>query len=173
MTEQLVYTTFNTIMGWVGILGSSKGTRRTTLPRPSAQDARRLLGEPADYADPSPNLFQDLIERSQAYFNGDKIDFPDEFDLSGATPFQRQVWEITRLIPYGDTRSYKWVAEQIGKPGASRAVGQALAKNPLPILIPCHRVVSIDSRLGGFSGGLAMKRQLLHLESQVTTGNTL
>ena len=166
MTEQLAYTTFNTIMGWVGILGSSKGIRRITLPQPSAQDARRLLGKPVDYAEPAPNLFQDLIERFQAYFTGDRIDFPDKLDLSGATPFQRQVWEVTKLIPHGDTRSYKWVAEQIGKSGASRAVGQALAKNPLPIIVPCHRVVNTDGRLGSFGGGLEMKRHFLHLEAQ-------
>ncbi len=168
MIGQLAYTTFtfNTIMGWVGILSSSKGILRTTLPQTSAQDARRLLGTPGGYAEPPPNLLKDLIEHFQAYFNGDKIDFIYEFDLSGATPFQRQVWEVTRLIPYGATRSYKWIAEQMGKSGASRAVGQALAKNPLPILIPCHRVVNIDGRLGGFSGGLEMKRRLLRLESQ-------
>jgi methylated-DNA-[protein]-cysteine S-methyltransferase len=166
MTGQLAYATFNTIMGWVGILSSSEGIRRITLPQPSARDARRLLGEPADYAEPSPDLFQDLIERFQAYFNGDKIDFQDKLDLSGATPFQRRVWEIARLIPYGDSKSYKWVAEQIGKPRASRAVGQALAKNPLPIIVPCHRVITTDGGLGGFRGGLAMKRQLLYLESQ-------
>jgi methylated-DNA-[protein]-cysteine S-methyltransferase len=166
MTEELKYAIFSTKMGWVGILGSREGIRRTTLPQPSAQDARRLLGEPSDYAEPAPNLFQDLRERFQAYFREDKIDFPEKLDLSGATPFQRQVWEVTRLIPYGDTRSYKWVAEQIGKPGASRAVGQALAKNPLPILIPCHRVVNTDGRLGGFSDGLGMKRRLLRLEAQ-------
>lgn len=166
MPGELKYTTFNTLMGWVGVLGSSEGIRRTTLPQPSAPDTRRLLCKPVDYAEPAPNLFQDLIVRFQAYFNGDKINFPDKLDLSGATPFQRQVWEVTRLIPHGDTRSYKWVAEQMGKSGASRAVGQALAKNPLPILIPCHRVVNIDGRLGGFSGGLEMKRRLLNLEAQ-------
>jgi len=64
------------------------------------------------------------MERFRAYFAGHRIDFPDELDLSGATPFQRRVWEVTRLIPYGDTRSYLWVAEQIKQPGAARAVGQ-------------------------------------------------
>ncbi len=166
MAEELKYAIFSTKTGWVGILSSSKGIRRTTLPQPSVQDARHLLGKPLDYAELAPKLFQDLIERFQAYFSGDKTDFPDEFDLSGATAFQRQVWEVTRLIPYGNTKSYKWVAEQIGKPEASRAVGQALAKNPLPILIPCHRVVNTNGRLGGFSGGLGMKRQLLNLEAQ-------
>ncbi len=91
--------------------------------------------------------------------------FPDELDLSTATPFQRQVWEKTRLIPYGETRSYSWVAEQIGKPGAARAVGQALGRNPLPIIIPCHRVVASDGKLCGFAGGLGMKRRLLSLEA--------
>lgn len=166
MAEQLGYIIFETKMGWVGISGSGQGIRRTTLPQSSAQDARRLLGEPANCAESSANLLQDLIERFQAYFDGDRIDFPDKLDLSGATSFQRQVWTMVRRIPYGDTRSYNWVAEQMGKSGASRAVGQALGRNPLPIIVPCHRVVTIDGRLGGFSGGLEMKRQLLQLEAQ-------
>jgi len=103
--------------------------------------------------------------RFRIYFSGDEITFPDELDLSGATHFQRRVWEITRLIPYGETRSYTWVAQQVGKPGAARAVGQALARNPLPIIIPCHRVLTIDGKLGGFSGGTEMKRCLLQLEN--------
>jgi len=91
--------------------------------------------------------------------------FPDRLDLSGATPFQRMVWEATRLIPYGETRSYAWVAGQVNKPGAARAVGQALGRNPLPIIIPCHRVIRGDGSLGGFSNGLEVKERLLHLEN--------
>jgi O-6-methylguanine DNA methyltransferase len=105
------------------------------------------------------------MKRFRIYLSGGKITFPDQLDLSGATPFQRRVWEITRLIPYGETRSYTWVAQQVDKPGAVRAVGQALAKNPLPIIIPCHRVLTIDGRLGGFGGEEEMKRRLLHLEA--------
>ena len=172
MAGQLAHIIFDTKMGWVGILGSRRGIRRTTLPQSSAQDARRLLGEPANCAEPSPNRFASLVERFQAYFDGARIDFSDKLDLSATTPFQRQVWQITRRIPYGDTRSYKWLAEQLEKSGASRAVGQALGRNPLPIIVPCHRVVNTDGRLGGFGGGLEMKRRLLHLEAQVTTGNT-
>jgi O-6-methylguanine DNA methyltransferase len=93
------------------------------------------------------------------------VSFPDELDLSPATAFQRQVWEITRLIPYGETRSYSWVAEQMGKDGAVRAVGRALGRNPLPIIIPCHRVVEKDGRLGGYSGGVGIKKELLRLEA--------
>jgi len=75
------------------------------------------------------------------------------------------VWQLTRLIPYGETRSYTWVAEQLGKAGAVRAVGQALARNPLPIIVPCHRVVAKDGKLGGYSGGVEKKDYLLRLES--------
>ena len=166
MTQQLAYIIFETKMGWVGILGSRRGIRRTTLPQSSAQDTRRLLGEPANCTEPSPNLFVSLIAHFQAYFNGVRVDFPDKLDLPTASPFQRRVWAITRRIPYGNTRSYKWVAEQMEKPGASRAVGQALGRNPLPIIVPCHRVVATDGSLGGFGGGLEMKRRLLYLEAQ-------
>ena len=166
MTEQLEYAVFESQMGWVGLLGSTRGLLQTTLPQPSAEQARYRLGKQVDYTKQSHNLFHRVIERLQSYCKGIEEAFPDELDLSDATPFERQVWEVTRLIPYGATRSYKWVAEQIGKPGASRAVGQALARNPLPIIIPCHRVLNANGRLGGFSGGLEMKRRLLNLEAR-------
>jgi methylated-DNA-[protein]-cysteine S-methyltransferase len=165
MTRELRYIIFNTNMGWVGILGSDKGLLRTTLPQHSAQEARRLLGNGVNHAVRSHNLFDGLMERFRVYLSGDRITFPDELDLSGATPFQRKVWEITKLIPYGETRSYTWVAEQVNKPRAARAVGQALARNPLPIIIPCHRVITTNGKLGGFSGGVETKRRLLHLEA--------
>ena len=155
-------------MGWVGILGSTKGLLGITLPRPSAQEACQLLGDRVNYATRSPHRFEGLMERLRAYFDGHQVAFPDELDLSGATPFQRKVWEITRLIPYGKTRSYLWVAEQIKQPGAARAVGQALSRSPLPVIIPCHRVVASDSSLGGFSGGMEMKKRLLFLEASAS-----
>jgi len=118
----------------------------------------------------SPHLFKDLAERLRVYFGGHKVTFPDRLDLPGATAFQREVWETTRLIPYGETRSYTWVAEQIKKMGAARAVGLALSRNPLPIIIPCHRVVASDGKLSGFSGGVEMKKQLLSLEASASMG---
>jgi methylated-DNA-[protein]-cysteine S-methyltransferase len=74
------------------------------------------------------------------------------------------VWEKARLIPYGETRSYMWLARQIGKPQAARAVGQALGRNPLPVIVPCHRVIASDGSPGGFTGGLHRKKMLLKLE---------
>jgi len=164
MNENLNYTIFNTARGWVGILGSTRGLQRTTLPHASAEETRQSLGVSINHAVQSPQLFQNLIERLTFYFNGQKVHFPDKIDLSGATSFQREVWEATRLIPYGKTRSYQWVAEQIKKPEAARAVGQALGRNPLPIIVPCHRVLANDGKLGGFTGGLDMKKNLLRLE---------
>ena len=148
-------------------MGSTTGLLSTTLPHPSAQEIHQLFGNSINHARWSPHLFQDLIKRLRTYFSGhqvDFVDFPDKLDLSGATGFQRKVWEATRLIPYGETRSYRWVAEQIKKPGALRAVGQALGRNPLLIIVPCHRVLASSGQLGGFTSGIEMKRQLLHLE---------
>jgi methylated-DNA-[protein]-cysteine S-methyltransferase len=165
MSGELKYTISNVGTGWVGILSSSRGLVRTTLPLPSAQEAKQQLGDRVNYAIRAPYLFEDLAERLKAYFSGHRVSFPDELDLSPATAFQRQVWEITRLIPYGETKSYSWVAEQMGKDGAVRAVGRVLGRNPLPIIIPCHRVVKKDGRLGGYSGGVGIKKELLRLEA--------
>ncbi len=165
MAEWLTGITFNTGMGWVGILGSAQGVLGITLPQPSQQQARELLGDRVSCAPASPHLFDGLVERLKGYLGGSRVDFPDRLDLSGTTPFQRMVWEATRLIPYGETRSYTWVAGQVNKPRAARAVGQALGRNPLPIIIPCHRVIRGDGSLGGFSNGLEVKERLLHLEN--------
>ena len=157
-------------MGWVGILSSAKGLLRLILPRRSHQEVQQQLRDIIDRARRSPSLFQDLVERLRTYFTGHQVTFPDQLDLHGATSFQRSVWEQTRLIPYGETRSYTWVAEQIRKPRALRAVGQSLGKNPLPIIIPCHRVVTASGKPGGYSGGPELKRYLLRLEAQSRKG---
>ncbi len=169
MSGELRYITFNTSMGWMGVLDSAKGLLRTTLPQRSAQEAHQLLGASVNYATWSPRWFAGLMERLRSYFGGHKAAFPDRLDFSGATSFQREVWEVTRLIPYGETRSYAWVAEQIKRPGAVRAVGQALARNPLPVIVPCHRVLNIDGKLGGYTGGIEMKKQLLFLEASASS----
>ncbi len=168
MTGDLKYITLNTDIGWIGILSSAKGLLGITLPQRSAQEACQLLGDSVNRAICSPHPFDNLMERLKVYFSGHRTTFPDKLDLSRATHFQREVWEITRRIPYGETRSYAWVAEQIKKPRAMRAVGQALSKNPLPIIVPCHRVVASDGKLGGFSSGVEMKRYLLSLEASVS-----
>jgi O-6-methylguanine DNA methyltransferase len=91
-----------------------------------------------------------------------ELDFP--VDLSEGTTFQRKVWRAILRIPYGRVRSYKWVAARVGGARYARAVGLALGANPVPILVPCHRIVAHDGSLGGFSCGLRAKRRLLALE---------
>jgi methylated-DNA-[protein]-cysteine S-methyltransferase len=164
----LKYTVANIGVGWVGVLGSNSGLLKITLPQGTAQEAERLLGDRLRETVRAGDFFADLIERLKSYFGGQRVAFNDELDLSSATAFQHEVWQLTRLIPYGETRSYSWVAEKLGRAGAGRAVGQALTRNPLPIIVPCHRVVAKDGGLGGYRGGLAKKRYLLQLESAAT-----
>jgi len=98
------------------------------------------------------------------YFSGKPTTFRVSLDLAAGTLFQQKVWRVLCSIPYGQTRSYAWVARKLGKSGAARAVGTACGANPVPIIVPCHRVIASDGTLGGYSGGLAWKRRLLRLE---------
>jgi methylated-DNA-[protein]-cysteine S-methyltransferase len=154
---------FATHAGWIGVLGSDKGLRQVTLPQTTPQEVHQLLGSAGEAAQ-TPQLFQGLMERLKSYFDGHRVSFTDKLDPAGTT-FQREVWEAARFIPYGETRSYRWVAERTGRPDAARAVGQALGRNPLPIIIPCHRVLASDGGIGGFTGGVETKKRLLRLES--------
>ncbi len=115
-----------------------------------------------------PQAVRTPVARDLArYFSGESVDFGGyDVDLSGYTEFERKVYAATRRIPPGEVRTYGEIARAIGKPGASRAVGNALGKNPACIVIPCHRVVALNG-LGGFTGGLAWKRRLLHLEGSL------
>ncbi|HEV8359971.1 MAG TPA: methylated-DNA--[protein]-cysteine S-methyltransferase [Candidatus Thermoplasmatota archaeon] len=107
---------------------------------------------------------QPYVAALEAYFAGARTKFHVPIDVLVGTPFQRKVWDALASIPYGETRSYKWLAGQVGQARGFRAVGLANGANPLPIVIPCHRVVNADGRLGGYGGGLDMKRALLRLE---------
>jgi len=108
-----------------------------------------------------------LVKAVQRYFDGWRTGF-DEFavDLSGGTPFQRRVWSVTRRISYGEVRTYGWIGLEMGRPKALRAIGAALGANPVPLLVPCHRIVGGDGSLGGFSaeGGEELKAAMLALE---------
>lgn len=107
--------------------------------------------------------FKPLIAKLKRFASGKHVDFDCAFDLQG-TPFQRAVWKAISRIPWGETRSYAWVAAEAGRPEAVRAAAQACGANPVPILIPCHRVIASDGTIGGFSGGLDLKRRLLAIE---------
>ena len=99
-----------------------------------------------------------------SYFGGTCIAFQQEVKFLTGTDFEKKVWNSLREIPFGETRTYKWVAEKAGNPSAVRAVGRALSKNPVPIVIPCHRVIESDGSIGGYSSGVDRKRRLLDME---------
>ena len=105
-----------------------------------------------------------FMKELSLYFKGSKSEFNQETKFLTGTEFEQKVWNVLAKIPYGETRSYKWVAEKIGKPAATRAVGRALSKNPIPVVVPCHRVIESDGSIGGFSSGVETKRRLLDLE---------
>lgn len=109
-------------------------------------------------------VFKDIMDALTGYFAGKPTHFKTPVDLSTGTPFQQRVWRKLIEIPYGEVRTYKWVAKEIGLPKGVRAVGQACGSNPVPIIVPCHRVIRADGSLGGYSSGVALKKELLKLE---------
>ncbi|WP_236239486.1 methylated-DNA--[protein]-cysteine S-methyltransferase [Streptomyces sp. CC228A] len=113
---------------------------------------------------PDPRPFTEAARQLDSYFRRDLTSFDLPLHLHG-TPFQRAVWQRLLTIPYGETRSYGELAEQLGNPAASRAVGLANGRNPVGIIVPCHRVVGADGALTGYGGGLDRKRRLLAFES--------
>jgi methylated-DNA-[protein]-cysteine S-methyltransferase len=114
-----------------------------------------------------PGAFSDAVDQLDAYFAGELTEFSVELDLRG-TDFQQRVWKALLTIPYGETRSYGEIAEQIGAPGSARAVGLANGRNPIAIVVPCHRVIGASGSLTGYGGGLARKQTLLELEKRAT-----
>ena len=115
-------------------------------------------GEPAEHP---------AATELMAYFAGELTDFTVPVTMVGGSEFERAVWEQLMLIPYGEMRTYGQIAVALGDPGAARAVGTACNRNPVPVVVPCHRVVGAGGKLVGFGGGLDRKRRLLELEARV------
>ena len=162
--DGIEYSVFETDWGWMGAAGSSRGLAAVVLPQSTPGDVLAQLGEITSAARQDGGRFAAFAQDIRDYLGGRRVEFRVDCDLAAATPFQRQVWLKAREIPYGESRSYSWIASEIGNLRACRAVGQALGQNPLPIVIPCHRVLSAHGAMGGFSGGLDIKRRLLRLE---------
>lgn len=161
---------FSTSWGWMGVSETRRGIDAIVLPKGSKQTAESdllaIVGEPCQGLS-SPRLElakHQLID----YLSGKRDTFDLPLDVSRGTPFQRQVWRTLLRVPYGKLRSYQWIATRVGGRRYARAVGNAVGANPLPIVIPCHRIVAQDASLGGFSGGLPTKRKLLTLEGTLS-----
>jgi methylated-DNA-[protein]-cysteine S-methyltransferase len=164
------YLLFDTAIGTCGAAWSGKGLTRLQLPeRDRRATEMRLRAESAvACTGPMPVSVTRAIAALQCYFAGREIDFRTvDLDLDCVSPFHRRVYEAARTIGWGQTTSYGMLARQVGVPSAARAVGQALARNPVPVIIPCHRIIASGHKVGGFSafGGTATKERLLRLEA--------
>jgi methylated-DNA-[protein]-cysteine S-methyltransferase len=154
--------TFTTMASPVGELKLvANGSRLAAILWENDKPNRVRLGPMNEAAD-NPILMR-TVQQLQEYFAGTRNHFELELDFAG-TEFQKKVWQALLTIPFGETRSYSEIAEQIGNPGAVRAVGAANGKNPISIVAPCHRVIGASGKLTGFAGGLEAKERLLTLE---------
>jgi methylated-DNA-[protein]-cysteine S-methyltransferase len=160
------YTVLSTPLGLTGISGSANGLLKIILKLPNESYFKNYLEDShRRHCVSDPSFFDNVTEQMHLYFAGLLKDFTCKLDLSTGTPFQQSVWRHLSTIPFGETQSYRALAQAIGHPQAFRAVGNANGKNPLPLVIPCHRVIRENGELGGYTGGLSIKKFLLDLES--------
>ena len=173
MIEQQVNTDiFETAMGWVAIAASERGIARTSLPEPTLDEALATIADfncKTDAGSKAPlNRAKNLLIR---YCHGEAVSLNDiPIDDSDWTDYTRRAREACRSIPRGETRTYGWLAEQAsGSRTSARAAGRAMATNPVPIIVPCHRVIGSDGNLHGFGGsvGLPLKSRLLMMEGAI------
>ncbi|HWI65508.1 MAG TPA: methylated-DNA--[protein]-cysteine S-methyltransferase [Symbiobacteriaceae bacterium] len=163
--DRVILATIPTATGLFGAVITVRGLARLTFPSEPLQWCHEWIHrwEPAAaVVDDGPEL-EPVARQLQAYFDRTLQAFALPLDMRG-TDFQREVWQALTTIPFGQTRSYGQVAAQIGRPKAVRAVGAANGANPVPIIVPCHRVIGSNGTLTGYAGGLELKQQLLALE---------
>ena len=159
---QVYYGYYDASFILVGFVGSAEGLVHLGFYRSLdnfVEKVRKRFGK----LSPNVEEFRDLIELLEKYFSGQRVEFNYPVILNG-TEFQLRVWMKVKEIPYGEVRSYGWVAKNIGRDKAARAVGNALKRNPVALIIPCHRVVRKNGSLGGFGCGVEIKRKLLSIE---------
>ncbi len=168
MQKAVKYTIFKTKWGYFGVASTEFGLLRTHLPGPEPEIIKSRLLANIDTAEFDKALFKTIQEQITVYFEGDCVNFSRDIPivLEGLSAFARCVLTACRDIRFGRTISYGQLAQKAGNLNAARAVGNALAKNPLPLIIPCHRVVCANGKIGGFSaiGGEKLKRRMLELE---------
>jgi methylated-DNA-[protein]-cysteine S-methyltransferase len=157
MSTTLLYTRVESPIGELLLVGD-----RHALHGVHMQEGRTAVRVDPGWR-PAEEPFSDVRTQLSQYFAGERLDFDVPLAIAG-TPFQRRVWRALREIPYGETTSYGEIARRLGRPSASRAVGLANGRNPIAVIIPCHRVIGSDGSLTGYGGGLERKRLLLELE---------
>lgn len=150
--HSLLYDIFESPVGTLFLIFSGSSLVKISFEKPS--DIAFKKGS-------APGSF---IKELKSYFQGSNAGFSQQIKFLAGTDFERNIWTLLKDIPYGETRTYKWIAERAGNPSATRAAGRALSKNPIPIVLPCHRVIESDGSVGGYSSGVSIKVRLLELE---------
>ena len=167
MTRALI---FKSSWGWMGVAESREGLAAIVLPQSSRVAVATALGKGGSDFDgtSSSSLLREARKQLTEYLAGSRTSFDLPLDLSRGTAFQQRVWKKLGAIPYGQLWSYRGLALRVGGVQYARAVGGAVGANPLPIVLPCHRIIAQDAGLGGFSSGLPAKRKLLALEGSLS-----
>ena len=166
LSNKLTYTTFNTPLGKTGVAVTPYGICRVVLTISRESEFIETLKTISPFPKKQPRQLLEIEKEFHLYFSGKLKKFSYKPDLRQGTHFQQRVWEKLVFIPFGETRSYQWLAVAVSQPKACRAVGNANGKNPTPIIIPCHRVIQKNGSLGGFTGGTHLKKYLLQLEKK-------
>lgn len=170
MAEQISFTFYNSPVGKIGLAATGKGLVALDFINPLAnEDYLKLLKNryPNFELIKDGKYIKEPLNQLKEYFSGHRKRFSCPLDLKG-TPFQLKVWQALQAIPFGQTVSYEEIALKIGNPKAVRAVGQANGKNPVAIIVPCHRVIRKSGDLGGYSSGLEIKKFLLDWEQRLS-----
>lgn len=174
MSKDIRYTIFRTNWGYFGLMGTSEAIIRTFLPVSSRNKVKQMLLAYRPQARYDSGLFGALQESIRAYFGGERTDFVSvPVDLSDYSAFTGKVLSACGRIGYGQTAPYAQLAQLAHAPKAVRAAGSVMAKNPIPLIIPCHRIIRSDGSIGNFSahGGRNLKKRLLDLEAKITAGS--
>jgi methylated-DNA-[protein]-cysteine S-methyltransferase len=164
-----VYDVFETALGWVAVVAGERGVRRMSLPERTPDIAAAAAQVDSLTSHHEPSAVAEIREAVIAFCSGQDVDLTKlPIDTSWSSDFFSRAWRACRSIPVGETRTYAWLATQSGNARAARGAGQAMARNPFPLLVPCHRVIGSDGGLHGFGGGtgLPLKARLLEMESR-------
>lgn len=162
------HSIFKTTPGWMALVNTLLGLWEVVLPQKKFDDVARILKRKFGAGLRRDEMsFRKLKDKLLDYFAGEATAFSELLDFGDASDFDRGVWHVTSTIPWGEVRSYQWVAKTLGRPEAAVAVGQALSRNRLPIIVPCHRVINKGGSLGGYSAGINFKRMLLKIEGRL------
>jgi len=163
--ESIYFAIFDSSFGHIVLIAKNKCIVELNITNEDPYRIRKNIK--AIYGDPieSPNAFKKVCGCLDRYFKGERVEFFEiETDFPELGDFTKKVLERVKQIPYGELKSYKAIAEEVGYKNAARAVGQAVKANPIPIIIPCHRVIKNNGTIGGYSQGVALKRRLLFME---------